>query len=80
MSFESDDFCLDRSLADEKDPSCGQKDKPLTYRLSVDGPPGVTLPFPPDPFSKFALDAACGCQPSARGYHKCMIYVGPHVD
>lgn len=27
-------------------------------------PPGWTRPFPPDPFSKFALDAACGslCQ------------------
>lgn len=46
--------------------------------LSV-GPPGMSLPFPPDPFSKFALDADSLCQPIAHGCHKCVIYVGPLV-
>lgn len=51
----------------------------LVYQ-TMDGPPGMTHPFPPpDPFSTFALDAArCAmCRPAARGHHNYMIYVGP---
>lgn len=63
------EFCLDCSVPSKKRSILWPKNTSLSLIKVIDGSLGMALLFPPDLFSEFALDTACGSlgQPGTCG-------------